>query len=258
MDSGRFSLIDKVAVITGSGRGIGRGIALGFAEMGADIVVAERDEDTAEATAKEIRDKGRKAEVVPADVRESEQVDNVVKQALDTFGHIDILVNNAGGMFRAKIAEISERGWDAIIRVNLKSTFLCRMAVSAAMMDRKTKGGIINIASVNGLTGTPGSAAYGAAKAGIISFTRSLAIELAPHGIRVNAIAPGTIDTPGTAQWVTPEMEETINKGIPLSRRGRPEDIAGAAIYLASDYADYVTGQTIVVDGGILAASPVP
>ena len=258
MDAGRFSLTDRVAIITGSGRGIGKGIALGFAEMGADIVVAERDEETAEATSNAIRDLGRSTQVVLSDVRESDQVDKVVKQTLDTFGHIDILVNNAGGMFRSEIAKISERGWDAIIRANLKSTFLCSKAVSAVMMDRKTKGSIINIASVNALAGTPGSAAYGAAKAGIINFTQSLAIELATYGIRVNAIAPGVIDTPGTQQWVTPEREAAINKTIPLSRRGKPEDVAGAAIYLASDYADYVTGETILVDGGIMATSPAP
>ena len=258
MDSGRFSLVDRVAVITGSGRGIGRGIALGFAEMGADIVVAEMDEETAQTTADEIREKGRKAEVVLADVRESGQVDNVVRQTVDRFGRIDILVNNAGGMFRSEVAKISEKGWDAIIRANLKSTFLCSKAVSAVMMDMKTRGSIINIASVNALAGTPGSAAYAAAKAGIVNFTKSLAIELAPNGIRVNAIAPGVIATPGTEQWMTPERDAALIQTIPLSRRGKPEDIAGAAIYLASDYADYVTGETILVDRGIMATSPAP
>ncbi len=258
MTEERFALMNKVAVVTGCGRGIGKGIALGFADMGADVIVAERDAESAEATATEIRDKGRRAIVVLSDVRENEQVDDVVRKTLDEYGHIDILVNNAGGMFRSEVAEISERGWDAIIRANLKATFLCSKAVSAVMIDKKTKGCIINIASVNALGGSPGSAAYGAAKAGIISLTQSLAIEVAPHSIRVNAIAPGIIDTPGTVQWMSPEREKEIVKAVPLSRRGTPEDVAGAAIYLASDYADYVTGQTIVVDGGIMATSRVP
>ncbi len=258
MEAGRFALSDKVAIVTGSGRGIGNGIALAFADMGADVVVAERDAEPAEATAAEIRDRGRRALVVLSDVREQEQVDEVVRKAVDEFGHIDILVNNAGGMFMSEIAAISVKGWDAIIRANLKATFLCSKAVSAVMMDKKTKGSIINIASVNAFSGSPGSAAYGAAKAGIINFTQSLAIELAPHRIRVNAVAPGVIDTPGTLQWVTPEREAEIIKVVPLARRGKPEDVAGAAIYLASDYADYVTGQTIVVDGGIMATSRLP
>ncbi len=258
MTEERFALVNKVAVVTGSGRGIGEGIALGFADMGADVVVVERDEEPAEATATEIRDRDRKALVILSDVRENEQVDDIVRKTLDEFGKIDILVNNAGGMFRSEVAEISERGWDAIIRANLKATFLCSKAVTAVMIDKKTKGSIINIASVNALSGSPGSAAYGAAKAGIISLTQSLAIEVAPHNIRVNAIAPGIIDTPGTVQWMSPEREAEIIKVVPLSRRGTPEDVAGAAIYLASDYADYVTGQTIVVDGGIMATSRVP
>jgi len=258
LEAGRFSLIDKVAIVTGSGMGIGRGIALGFADMGADIVIAERDAESAEATAAEIRSRGRKSIVVLSDVREQEQVDEIVKKTLDEFGHIDILVNNAGGMFISEVASISEKGWDAIIRANLKTTFLCSKAVSAVMMEKKTKGSIINISSVDALSGAPGTAAYGAAKAGIISFTQSLAMELAPHRIRVNAIAPGIIDTPGTSQWVTPEIEQEIIEYVPLGRRGKPEDIEGAAIYLASDYADYVTGQTIVVDGGITVKPLLP
>jgi len=258
LKEGRFALIDKVAVITGSGRGIGKGIALGFANLGADVVIVERDKETAEATASEIRNKGRKGLVVLSDVRENDKVKDVVGKSMDEFGHVDILVNNAGGMFRADISEISEGGWDAIIRANLKTTFLCSKAVSTVMVEKKTPGSIINIASVNALSGSPGSAAYGAAKAGIINLTQSLAMELAPYHIRVNAIAPGVIDTPGTTQWMTPEREKEIIKSVPLSRRGNPEDVAGAAIYLASDYADYVTGQTLVVDGGIMATSRVP
>jgi NAD(P)-dependent dehydrogenase (short-subunit alcohol dehydrogenase family) len=226
--------------------------------MGCDVVVAERDAEPAETTAAEIRARGRRAIVALADVRENEQVDDVVRKALEEFGHIDILVNNAGGMFISEIANLSERGWDAIIRANLKATFLCCKAVSATMMDKKIRGSIINIASVNALSGSPNSAAYGAAKAGIINLTQSLAIELGPHRIRVNAIAPGIIETPGTEQWMSPEKEVETRKAVPLGRRGQPEDVAGAAIYLASDAADYVTGVTIVVDGGIMATPRVP
>jgi len=258
LEAKRFSLIDRVAIVTGSGMGIGEGIAFGFADLGANVVVAERDAESAEATAEEIRNKGRKSIVVLSDVREPEHVDDIVKKTLEEFGHIDILVNNAGGMFLSDVASINEKGWDAIIRANLKSTFLCSKAVSAVMMEKKTKGSIINISSVDALSGAPGTAAYGAAKAGIISFTQSLAMELAPHGIRVNAIAPGITATPGTEQWVTPEIEKKINEYVPLGRRGKPEDIEGAAIYLASDYASYVTGQTIVVDGGITVKPLLP
>lgn len=258
METERFGLIGKAAIVTGGGQGIGKGIALALAEFGADVIVAERDPETAEAAAAEIRGLGRKALALVTDVREPEQINNMVEKSVDEFGRVDILVNNAGGMFRADVASISEGGWDAIIRINLKSTFLCCKAVSELMVEKKTGGSIINISSVNGLSGTPGSAAYGAAKAGIINFTQSLALELAPYGIRVNAIAPGVIDTPGTSQWMTPERESEVQKGIPLARRGKPEDIAGAAIYLVSDLADYVTGQTIVVDGGLMAGSRVP
>jgi NAD(P)-dependent dehydrogenase (short-subunit alcohol dehydrogenase family) len=258
MNADRFGLTGRVAIVTGSGRGIGKGIALGFAAMGSDLVVAERDAEPAETTAAEIRDRGRRAIVTLADVRENEQVDYVVQKALEEFGHIDILVNNAAGMFISEIAKVSERGWDAIIRANLKATFLCCKAVSATMMEQRIEGNIINIASVNALSGSPNSAAYGAAKAGIVNLTQSLAIELGPHRIRVNAIAPGVIETPGTEQWVSPEKEAEMNKAVPLGRRGKPEDVAGAAMYLASDAADYVTGVTIVVDGGIMATPRVP
>jgi NAD(P)-dependent dehydrogenase (short-subunit alcohol dehydrogenase family) len=238
--------------------GIGGGVALGFADMGADIVIVDRDEAAAEATASEIRCRDRKGLVALSDAREKESVTAVLEKAVNEFGRIDILVNNAGGMFRADISEISEGGWDAIIRANLKTTFLWSKAVSAVMMEKQTRGSIINIASVDGLCGSPGSAAYGAAKAAVISFTQSLAMELASYHIRVNAIAPGMIDTPGTSKWMTPEREQKIAEYVPLSRRGTPADVAGAAIYLASDCADYVTGTTLVVDGGIMATARVP
>lgn len=258
MGTNKFSLEGQTAIVTGSGSGIGKGIALAYVELGAGIVVAEMNAESAETTAAEIREMGGKAIVVPTDVRDSAQVASMVKAALDEFGQIDILVNNAGGMFRADVASISEGGFDAIVRVNLKSTFLCSKAVSAVMMEKKAGGCIINIASVNGLSGTPGSAAYGASKAAIINFTQSLAMELAHHQIRVNAIAPGVIATPGTEQWTTPESAAAAAESIPLSRRGKPEDIAGAAVYLASAYAEWVTGQTIVVDGGSTAQSHLP
>ncbi|MFC1885685.1 SDR family NAD(P)-dependent oxidoreductase [Thermodesulfobacteriota bacterium] len=258
MKTEKFSLMDKVAVVTGGAMGIGRGVALGFADMGADVVIVDRDDKAAEATVSEIRNKGRKGLVVLSDVRNSESVTTLRDNIVSEFGHIDILVNNAGGMFKADISEISEGGWDAIIRANLKTTFLCSKAVSSVMMEKKTRGGIINIASVNGLSGSPSTAAYGAAKAAVINLTQSLAMELAPYYIRVNAIAPGTIDTPGTSKWMTPEREKIIATDVPLSRRGTPEDIAGAAIYLASDCADYVTGSILVVDGGIMATPRVP
>lgn len=246
-----FSLTGRVAIVTGAGRGIGKAIALGFADAGADLVVAARTAGDIEATAGEIAGKGRQALAVPTDVRQSDQVDNLVGKAVAQFGRIDILVNNAGGYFVASTTELSEGGWDAIIRENLKSVFLCSKAAAKAMMEQK-KGSIINIASVVGFRAYSSNAAYAAAKAGIVSFTKTLAADLAPHNIRVNAIAPGFIATPGSLQLL--EVDEGLKAmvdRIPLGRLGQPEEVAQGVIYLASDASSYVTGQTVLIDGGV-------
>ncbi len=258
-----FSLKDKVAIVTGRGGGIGKGTGLEFAEAGANVVVAginiydqTRTEADLEAVAGEIRGLGSKALAVPADVRESAQVDNMVQKAVEAFGGIDILVNNVGGMFFAHLLEISEKGWDATMRENLKVPFLCSKAVASVMVQQKRGDAIINIASGMALVAYPQAPHYAAAKAGVIHLTKSMAVELAPYHIRVNAIAPGLIEhesqTQGRKSSNQPTSEAdraAILKQIPLGHTGRPRDIAAAALYLASDASRYVTGSILVADG---------
>ncbi|MDY7018875.1 MAG: glucose 1-dehydrogenase [Chloroflexota bacterium] len=248
-----FSLESKVAIVTGAGRGIGKAIALGLADAGADIVVAARTADDIDATAREIVARGRKALAVPTDVRLSDQVTNLVEKTVAEFGRIDILVNNAGGSFNVSTMELSEGGWDAIIRENLKSVFLCSKAVAKVMTEHKT-GSIVNIASIAGLRSYTANAAYGAAKAGIIEFTKTLAVDLAPQNIRVNCIAPGFIITEGLSQLHEEESGKMQERTafVPLHRLGKPEDIVGAVIYLSSEASSYVTGQPVVIDGGLI------
>jgi len=257
MSSSLFNLDGKVAIVTGAGRGIGKAIALGLADAGADVVAAARTATDIEATAEEIRAKGRKSLAVPTDVRLADQVSNLVEKSMAEFGRIDILVNNAGGSFIAGTMDLSEGGWDAIVRENLKSVFLCSKAAAKVMISQK-KGNIVSIASVAGIASYTLCAPYGAAKAGIVNFTKTLAMDLAPYNIRVNAIAPGFIASGGLLQLLNmkPDTSEQEKGGgflehIPLGRYGQPEDIVGGIIYLVSDASSYVTGQTLVIDGGL-------
>ena len=244
----RFSLDGKVAIVTGSGRGIGRGIALAFAEAGAHVVCTARTASEIEAVAVEVRALGRRALVIPCDVREADQVENMVASAKRELGHIDILVNNAGaGSYRPAI-QTSERVWESTLRENLTTVFLCSKAVAATMLEQKA-GSIVNISSRESQIPSLGMIAYGAAKAGVNSLTRTLAWELAPY-VRVNAILPGVVWTESNAQMLG-WMRDRIVDGTPLKRTGIPEDIALAAIYLASSASDWVTGRTFEVDGGI-------
>jgi NAD(P)-dependent dehydrogenase (short-subunit alcohol dehydrogenase family) len=250
-----FDLSDRVAIVTGGSRGIGRAIALGFAEAGAHLVIAARTLPDMEEAAAEVRARGRKALTVATDVRREGQVDNLVRRTLEEFGQIDILVNNAGSYMWRPAVEMSSRAWDGMFHANMRSVFLGSRAVARAMM--KQRGGtIINISSMAGLVPDPGRTAYSAAKAGVINFTRNLAIELAPYNIRVNAIAPGLVMTPGIKQEVLgmrkkrPDFRTTIVDRVPLGRVGRPEELVGAAIYLASPASSYVTGTTLEVAGG--------
>jgi len=250
----QINLGDRVAIVAGGGRGIGRSSSLILAEAGAGVVVVDIDRERANAVVREIGDSGGRAIPVVADVRESRQVDSVVQAALGEFGHIDALVNIIGLASWAPALDMSEEVWDADLVLNLKYVWLCSRAVARVMVEQGRKGSIINTCSISGMTAAPSHAAYGSAKAGLVGLTRSLAVEWARYYIRVNAIAPGSMKTPRIMEMIkaAPEIEEAQANRVPLGRWGTTEDIAGAVLFLASDLSDYITGQTIVVDGGFL------
>jgi NAD(P)-dependent dehydrogenase (short-subunit alcohol dehydrogenase family) len=253
MDLSIFDLTGQVAIVTGAGRGIGKAIALGLAQAGADVVVAARTTEEIEDTALIIRDLGRKALAIPIDVRDMDQIFGMLDKTLASFSRIDILVNNAGGGVPLNyLLDIKSSEWETAIQLNLNSVFLCTKAIGGEMVKLQS-GSIINISSVAGLGPYPRVAAYAAAKAGVISFTKTLAVEWAPHNIRVNAVAPGPVMTPFMRKLAaedSPRRQAQL-KCIPLGRFGTPEDIAGVVIFLASNPSSYVTGETIVVDGGL-------
>jgi 3-oxoacyl-[acyl-carrier protein] reductase len=245
-----LSLDKKVALITGGSRGIGRAIALEFAIRGAAVVVNyNKSPEAAEEVVKQIQSAGGKAAAFQADVSDFKQAEALVKFAVETFGDLGILVNNAGITRDQLIMLMPEADWDAVINTNLKSTFSCSKAAVKHML-RKRVGRIINIASVAGQMGNPGQTNYSASKGGQIAFTKALAREVATRNITVNAIAPGFVDTE-ILDGMTPEMLEAALKMIPLGRKGKPEEIAYAAAFLASDEAAYVTGQVLGIDGGM-------
>jgi dehydrogenase/reductase SDR family protein 4 len=246
-----FDLTGRVAVVTGGSRGIGRAIALGLASYGADVVVASRKQEDLDAVAVEIRALGRKAAAIATHMRNREDIDRLVQATLDQFGKIDILVNNAGtNPYFGPLVDIEERTWDQIMTVNLKGYFLLAQSVAKGMKERKS-GNIINVASVGGRRASPGLGAYSISKASVIMLTQVLAQELGPHGIRVNAIAPGIIQTKfAQALWENEAILQRTLSTTPLGRIGRAEEMAGVCVWLASDASSYVTGQTIVLDGG--------
>jgi 3-oxoacyl-[acyl-carrier protein] reductase len=245
-----LSLENKVALVTGGSRGIGRAIALEFAARGAAVVVNyNKSPESAEEVVKQIKDSGGKAAAFQADVSDFKQAEALVKFAIETFGDLSILVNNAGITRDQLIMMMPEADWDAVINTNLKSTFNCSKAAVKHMM-RKRVGRIINIASVAGQMGNPGQTNYSASKGGQIAFTKALAREIATRNITVNAIAPGFVDTE-ILDAMTPEILEAALKMVPLGRKGKPEEIAFAASFFASDESAYITGQVLGVDGGM-------
>ncbi|MCQ2372502.1 MAG: 3-oxoacyl-[acyl-carrier-protein] reductase [Phascolarctobacterium sp.] len=241
----------KKALVTGASRGIGKAIALALAAEGADVVVNYAgSKAAAEAVAAEIEAMGRKALVVQADISSNEAATAMVDQAVKEFGRIDILVNNAGITRDGLLMRMKEEDWDAVLTTNLKGVFNCTKAAVKYMMKQKA-GHIVSISSVVGLTGNAGQANYAAAKAGVIGFTKAVAKEVAARGITVNAVAPGFIQTDMTAVLNEKQVEAMLAT-IPLKKLGQPEDIAKAVIFLASDDANYITGQTLHVDGGMV------
>ncbi|HCW86708.1 MAG TPA: beta-ketoacyl-ACP reductase [Dialister sp.] len=243
--------IEKTALVTGASRGIGRAIALALASKGFAVALNYAgSHDAAEAVKKEIEDAGGKAFTVQGDVSKSEDVDRIFKIVKDEFGGLDVLVNNAGINRDALLIRMKESNWDDVIATDLKSDFLTTKA-AAAMMMRKRKGSIINISSVVGIMGNIGQANYAAAKAGVIGLTKACAKEMAARNIRVNAVAPGFIETAMT-DGIPEKIREGMIASIPMGRMGQPEDIARAVCFLASDDASYITGQVLVVDGGLV------
>jgi 3-oxoacyl-[acyl-carrier protein] reductase len=244
-------LLDQTAIVTGSSRGIGEAIALRLADEGARVAVCgSKNLEGAEAVAAKIRKKGREALALKVDVTRVEDVEALLAKVLETWGKVDILVNNAGITRDNLILRMKEHEWDSVLEVNLKGAYRCLKAVTRTMMKART-GRIINVSSVVGLMGNAGQINYAASKSGLIGLTKSAAKELASRNITVNAVAPGFIPTDMTAE-LTDELRTRLIEQIPLGQLGKPEDIAAAVAFLASPDANYITGQVIVVDGGMV------
>jgi 3-oxoacyl-[acyl-carrier protein] reductase len=250
IDPSNILLTGRVAVVTGAGSGIGRGIAAGMAAFGAKVAIWERDPQTCGQAAESIGALG-----IVTDVRESEQVDTALQRTTAELGPATILVNNAGGVFASLLLDTSENGWDALYRANLRHVLLCTQRVARQLVSAGLAGSVISLTSIEGVRAAPGYAAYAAAKAGVINYTKTAALELAPHGIRVNAIAPDITLTEGLARLSGDAAVTGMGNIVPMGRPGHVDEIASAAVFLASDMSGYLTGQTLHVDGGTHAAS---
>ncbi len=249
-----LDLSGKVALVTGAGSGIGKATAIALAEAGAAVAINYHRNEAGAADAKQtITNSGGRAIAVQADVTRSADVRRLVKETAAAFGPVDILVNNAGSLVeRLRLLELTEERWDDVINLNLKSAFLCAQAVAASMIERKS-GTIINVTSIAGRNGGAlGSIHYSTAKGGMITMTKGMAKELAPHGVRVNAVSPGVIDTPFHEQFSTPEAMKNFTNIIPLGRVGKSEEVARTIVFLASEASSYLVGETIEINGGML------
>lgn len=267
MEQADCSLTDKVAIVTGGGGGIGRAIALAFAGAGADIVVADIVPERCDEVAERVREMGRRALPVPADVMDTDQIRSMVEQADKEFGRVDILVNNAGGVSGRPFLDQSERSWRRHIDLNLVSMLAATSAAVPIIIRGGRGGAIINVTSIEASRAAPNYAVYAACKAGMNNFTRTMALELSEYGIRINAIAPDFTVTPGLrgnvtgpvdpSKWIEPSPEQTaaIRRRIPLGRAGMDTECGQAALYLASPMSSYVTGIVLPVDGGSWASS---
>ncbi|MBI2875772.1 MAG: 3-oxoacyl-ACP reductase FabG [Candidatus Tectomicrobia bacterium] len=249
-----MELKDRVGIVTGSGRGIGRSTALVFARQGADVTVVDIDGETAEQVATEVKAMGRQAIALQANLTDREAADRMVKQTLEAFGRVDILVNNVGWDTLRPFSKKPPELWQKIIDLNLMTTLYCTRAVIDSMTVQRY-GKIVNIASDAGRFGSKYEAVYSATKGGVIAFTKAMARELAPYNINVNCVAPGITQTPLLEEIMKdPEVAQllgSLEENVPLGRRGRPEDIAEAVSFLCSNRADYITGQTLSVNGGL-------
>jgi NAD(P)-dependent dehydrogenase (short-subunit alcohol dehydrogenase family) len=251
-----FDLTGRKAFVTGASRGIGQAISLALAQAGADLALVARGEEGLAATAKQITDCGREAHIIAADVTRQDSVEDAIAAAISALGHVDIVVNNAGGSnFAVPFLDLRLAGWDKLIRLNLDSAMYVCHAIGDHLVGRG-KGSVINVASVAGLIGSPFLAPYGAAKAGLISLTKTLAVEWAARGVRVNALCPGWTATDLNRNlWDDDTAGKATVATVPMQRWGRAEEMTGPAVFLASDASSYMTGQVLVVDGGQTALS---
>jgi NAD(P)-dependent dehydrogenase (short-subunit alcohol dehydrogenase family) len=250
-------LKDQVAVITGGGTGIGLAIATRLGALGARIAIASRDSAHLETGCAALREAGIDPLAIQLDVRKTEQVDEMVERTVKHFGSLDILVNNAAGNFICRAEDLSPNGWNSVIGIVLNGTFYCSRAVGRYMIGRRRGGSIVSILANYIWTGSPGTIHSAAAKAGVMSMTQTLAVEWAPHGIRVNAVAPGPIESAGAARqlWSTPEAVDRITNMVPLQRWGTPAEVADAVAFLAAPQSGFITGEILTIDGGARLSS---